>query len=261
MDPARIEEAARILLAARRENYQIDALPADCTPADAVEGRKIADRLLALLDAPTVGWLIGLTNPYMQRNFGVSEPYYAPILAANLHRSPATFAPGALLTRGLECEVAFTIDRDLPARAAPYTDEEVAAVVRTMHGSVEIVNSHFRDWLGLPLPNVIADNGTDGALVLGPPVEDWRAIDRPAIPVTLTVGGALVAQGQGANVMGDPLAVLTWLANALGRAGRGLRADDVVNTGTCAPIHMAEEGVRAVADFGPLGAVEMDFRA
>ena len=254
-----IDRAARILLDARLGNYQIPALPADCRPATLEEAAAVRERLGALIPEEKVGYLLGLTNEYMQRNFNTDSPYWAPILASSLHASPAELRAGDLLTMGIECEVAFRLARDLPARDAAYSGEEVAAAVATMHPAIEVVNAHFESWLEADLFSVLADNGTDGPLVLGPGVADWQAIDRPAIPVTLTVDGAVRARGTGAKALGDPLAALTWCANALLARGAGLRAGEVVNTGTCTEIHHSSAGERMVADFGPLGEVHIHF--
>ena len=128
-----------------------------------------------------------------------------------------------------------------------------------MHASEEVVNGHVSDWLDKPIAWVMADNGTDGPLVLGTPVEDWRDIDRPGIPVTLTVNGQIVREGRGANALGDPLDVMVWLANRRSCERKGMTAGQVVNTGTTAGIFFAEPGGEAVADFGSLGRVSLTF--
>ena len=167
MTPEAIDRAARILAAARVEKYQIDALPDACTPRTLDDGYAVQARLLELLGTEPAGWLLGLTNEYMQRIFDVDRPYYARLLMPNLHRSPARFGRDDFLTRGLECEVAFRMAKDLPPRDRPYAIEEVAEAVAAMHPAIEVVNAHFTDWLNLDVPNILADNGTDGALVCG----------------------------------------------------------------------------------------------
>ena len=259
MNEEAIERAARILLDARLDNYQIPALPADCQPASLEEAAAVRERLGALIPEEKVGYLLGLTNEYMQKNFNTDSPYWAPILASSLRESPAELSAGDLLTMGIECEVAFRLAEDLPARDAAYETGEVAAAVATMHPAIEVVNAHFENWLEADLFSVLADNGTDGPLVLGGGVADWQAIDRPGIPVTLTVDGTVRARGTGAKALGDPLTALTWCANALSTRGTGLRAGEVVNTGTCTEVHHARAGERVVADFGPLGAVRIHF--
>jgi 2-keto-4-pentenoate hydratase len=195
----------------------------------------------------------------MQRNFHVDQPYSARLLAPNLHHSPARFRGDAFLTRGIECEIAFRMARDLPPRDQAYTNDEVSDAVAAMLPAIEVVNAHFMDWLALDLPSILADNGTDGALVCGAEQRDWRAIDRVNLPVTLRVNGKLVAEGRGGNALGDPLAALTWLANALSARGQGLQAGEIINTGTCTELINASPGDQVHATFGVLGEVRIAF--
>ena len=259
MSPEQIEKAARIFDAARKGNYLVDEIPAELGLDNLADAARVADRVVALSGDRVVGFLVGATNPEMQRWLRTDEPYYACILESNLCTSPADLVPRDLLTIGLESEVAFTLGADLPARETPYGQDEVADAIRSIHASVEVVNGHVRDWLDKPIAWVMADNGTDGPLVLGPAVEDWRGIDRPGIPVTLIVNGKVVGEGRGGNALGDPLAVMVWLANKRSREGQGMKAGHVVNTGTTAGIYFAEPGGEAVADFGPLGKASLTF--
>jgi 2-keto-4-pentenoate hydratase len=259
MNAEAIDLAARCLRDARLGNYQIVALPEEAKPQTLADGYAVQERLLELLGTEPTGWLLGLTNPYMQRNFHVDQPYYARLLASNLHRGPARLRGDAFLTRGIECEVAFRMARDLPPRGHAYTVEEVADTVAAMLPAIEVVNAHFIDWLALDLPSVIADNGTDGALVCGVEQTDWRVIDRVNLPVTLFVNAQVVAAGRGRNALGDPLAALTWLANTLSARGQGLQAGEIINTGTCTELINAAPGDEVHATFGALGEVHIAF--
>ena len=58
-------------------------------------------------------------------------------------------------------------------------------------------------------------------------------------------------------MLGHPLNALTWLANALNDRGLALRAGDCITTGVTTDIYLAEKGDRVVADFGPVGSVEL----
>jgi 2-keto-4-pentenoate hydratase len=154
----------------------------------------------------------------------------------------------------LECEFAFTLARDLPSRTTPYQKDEVEDAIATVHPAIEVVAGHLDDWPNQDVWSVIADNGTDGALIHGAGRADWRDYDLADIAVTLTVNGRQQRAGAGRDVMGDPVAALVWLANARSAAGRGLRAGHIHNTGTATAIYWAAAGDHAVADFGPLGA-------
>ena len=104
---------------------------------------------------------------------------------------------------------------------------------------------------------MIADNGTDGALIYGTGSQLWRELDLVQSQVSLTVNGRCERTGYGGNVFGDPLDALVWLANARSRDGDGLRAGDIHNTGTATDIYWASSGDQIVAEFQGLGQVSL----
>jgi 2-keto-4-pentenoate hydratase len=61
----------------------------------------------------------------------------------------------------------------------------------------------------------------------------WRLADLPTHKVTACKNGDIVAEGSGANVLGDPREALAWIANDLQGRGDFLRAGEVISTGTC----------------------------
>ena len=69
--------------------------------------------------------------------------------------------------------------------------------------------------------------------------------------------GETVAEGVGANALGDPLNVLEWTANHLSALGDGIKAGEVVSTGTCTGVTPIAPGETLIADFGTLGCVEV----
>lgn len=256
MTPQAIEKAARILLAARREKRRIPCLPADCRPADVEEAYRLQERLLALIDAPAVGWIMACTGAAMQKVHGLPGPYWGRALADAVYESPARLAM-SLFTGppSLEIELVFRLRADLPPREAPYNADEVAEAVACMHAGLELVDGRWADLQAIDGPSLVADNGTDGLLILGPAYEDWRSLDRAHIPLRLEVNGRAAGGGIGGNAMGDPLAALTWLANAQSQRGMALCAGETVNTGNCLETYrFAAAGDEIVADCGPLGA-------
>lgn len=257
MTPGAIDRAARLLLEARRGRARLPAIPEDCRPETVEEAYAVQDRLVALMGDGIAGWFLGCTNVEIQRQLGLDGPYFGRLLASALHESPASLAWTAIPDAVLEVEFAFRLAHDLPARAEPYDRDEVAAAVASVHPAIEVVVSQLDDWTGQPIASLIADNGTDGALVIGAGVSDWRGHDLRSIEARLTIDGAGKRRGTGANALGDPLAALAWLANARRARGDGLEAGQVCNTGTLTSMYFAGPGDQARADFGPLGAVEL----
>ncbi len=157
--------------------------------------------------------------------------------------------------------MAFRLASDLPPRDAPYTREELEAAAGTLHPAIEIINPIWVDFLNIGVAHVIADNSANGGLVLGDAIEDWRELDLAGAGVKLSIGGAEVAAGAGADVLGHPLEALAWQANALSAQGLTLAAGQLVSTGTMTMLNIAEPDAPVVADFGALGRVTLLFRS
>ena len=60
-------------------------------------------------------------------------------------------------------------------------------------------------------------------------------------------------------MLGDPRNALTWLANTLSARGMGLKAGQIVTTGSAANVIKVNPGDTVVADFGDLGVTEVHF--
>jgi 2-keto-4-pentenoate hydratase len=78
--------------------------------------------------------------------------------------------------------------------------------------------------------------------------------------VVLLVNGSEIARGTGAAALGHPLEAVTWLANLLARRGDGLRARELVSTGSCTGLQKARAGDEVVARFGALGEARVRLR-
>jgi 2-keto-4-pentenoate hydratase len=252
-----IDRAAAILEGARRAVTTIPGLPEELRPDDLADAYAISDRLHERLGWDVAGWYLGATNVEIQRLLGLDGPYMARVYERLLHVSPATLDPADYPPMVIECEFTFRLAHDLPARPEPYAREEVAAAVGSVHPAIEVVAGHIDDWISKDVWSVIADNGTDGAVVLGEGTTDWRDLDLAAVAVTLDRNGARVREGTGANILGDPMTAFTWLANARREAGDGLTGGMTCNTGTATSICPVEPGDELVATFGPLGTATL----
>ncbi len=255
--------AAELLLAARRDRTPLVGLPAAVAPGDMAAAYAAQDAhvagLIAAGGGPPIGYKIGCSNQAVQAMLNLDAPIYGRLLSGAAHSSPAVLRADDFFVRLIEVEFAFTMADDLPAAAAPYDRQGVAAAVGALIPAIEIVDSRYRDWTKAGALALVADNGETGAWVRGRSVADWRGLDLGDHPVSLAVNGNRSREGVGANVLGHPLNALTWIANALCLAGNGLRAGDLVSTGTCTEIYPAEAGDRLTADFGDLGDVMVTF--
>jgi 2-keto-4-pentenoate hydratase len=259
MTTKRVEDAAAFLAAARRERRVIEALPDTCRPQSLAEGYEVQDAFRAIWPDTVAGWKIGATAGPTMDKFGVKEPMYGPFFASTVYQSPAKAAAPTRHPMTLESEFAYRLGRDLPARAAPYTREEIVAAIDAIMPAFEIVGTRYTQVPFHDVGSVVADCMLNAAMVLGTPTTDWRGLDIPRHPVRLTIDGAVAGEGTGADPLGDPRRVLDWVINKLSAAGIDLKRGEVLSTGTCTGMVPIKPGQTAVADFGALGRIEVCF--
>lgn len=252
-----IETAAEILRNARIENTIIDNIPANVRPGNLADAYAVQDRFVEVLGWEVGGWFCACTNKTIQKLLNLDEPYYARLFKDHIFAEPAVLQSKDYPPIVLECEFGFRLKRDFPRRTEPYSRAEVEDGILEVHPTIEVVAGHLKDWPNQDVWSVIADNGTDGALVYGVGQRNWNALDLVTMPVTLEVNGRVERTGSGANVLGDPLAAFVWLVNARARDGEGLKAGDIHNTGTATDIYWIEPGDSVVARFEGLGSVRL----
>jgi 2-keto-4-pentenoate hydratase len=241
-----------------QQRTRIDGLPADCRPADRAEGYAVQAEVVRISGQPVFGWKIAATSPAGQKHIGVDGPLAGPLLANRVLEPGATVPLGGNIMMVAEAEFCFRFRGPLPRRNKPYSTEEVLDAVESLHPAIEVPDSRYDDFARAGAPQLIADTACACWFVLGPRTNaDWRARDLATHGATAYKNGTAAATGTGANVLGDPRAALTWIANELATYGEGLRAGEIVTTGTCVvPVAIAP-GDRIRADFGDFGAVQV----
>lgn len=243
------------LIAARREKT-IVTLPA--LPESLDESYAVQDAIIARIGNPVLGWKAAFTNAVAMERMKTDEPAVGPLFEKWVYRSGEDLPTPENCLRRVECEYAFRLARGLPARAAPYSGDEVADAVGSLHPAIEIVHARVEGAFDHGARVLVADHCVNFAFVYGEGVSDWRGFDLIGQPVTLSVDGETAARGSGADVMGDPLQSLVWLVNKLSSRGRNIAAGALVTTGSCTGMHPVPRRCRLVAEFGPLGRCDVN---
>lgn len=260
MDQAQIHAAAQLLWNAWQDGRKLEQLPDACRPQTIEDGYAVQARLASSSGQSVSGWKIAATSQAGQAHIGVDGPLAGRLLAGKIGRSPATLSLGANGMRVAELEFAFRLARDLPPRDCEHSMDEVMASVASLHPAIEVPDSRFLDFSTAGPAQLIADSACAGLFVWGSAATtDWRTLDLATHPVWLSLNGVRAGEGCGANVLGDPRIALTWLANELTVRADGLKAGQLVTTGTCIQPTDIAPGVRVLGDFGPLGRVEATF--
>lgn len=248
------EDAARLaaLLHAARQDARLADLPADIRlPATPEEAYQVQAEIVRLSGEDIRGWKVTALKEEDRAAYGGTRPVAGPLLSGWVFPSPAEVQLSRFIAPLLECEFAFLLGRDLPPRETPYTLEEIADAVAALIPAFEIADGRVPS--DAPGALRLADSMGNGAFIPGPPVTDWRALDR-AGPVTLFIDGIKIETGSGARILGDPLKAVQYLANAQPLCAP-LRAGHIITTGTATTLVRLERTGRVEADFGAVGRV------
>ena len=259
LDKNAIAAASKTLHDHWRAGTKFSGLDDRLRPRDRIEAYAIQAGIEQYSSESLFGWKIAATSAAGQKHINVDGPMAGRILAETVIADGGTASMAGNEMRVTEPEFAFRMRVDLPARATPYTVQQVLDAVDTLHPAIEIPDSRFADFVSAGAPQIIADNACAHLFVLGAATTSkWRTLDLVEEKPVITLRGKKHI-GHGKNVLGDPLIALTWLANELRELGVTLRAGEVVTTGTCHPPLPIQSGDVFEADFGVIGKVSYRF--
>jgi 2-keto-4-pentenoate hydratase len=245
---AQLQQAADLLLDARRTGQTIADLPRELQIASVEEASFVQDQIAAAFGA-VGGYKIGA--PSLE-----ATPTFAPMPTAWIYASGVEL-PGRL--RILEAEIAFLVGEDLSPRDTPYTREEVFAAMASCHPAIEVLESGFTDNTAVAKLTGAADLQFNGAFVYGAPIANWRNIDWNNERVTLAVDGVGRVDRTGSNTSGDLMRLPVFLANEGAARTGGLRRGQWITTGSWTGNTPALAASFVTAEFCTAGRVECRF--
>jgi 2-keto-4-pentenoate hydratase len=246
---------ARALYEARRSRQAIEPFTDADPDLGMADGYAIAQQLTGMLvndGDRVVGYKVGLTSKPMQQMIGVDSPDHGPVLGSTVYADGAAISLSLFIQPKIEAEIAFVLGSALCGPGVTVLDARRA--IAGLVAAMEIVDSRFADWR-IRLADTVADLASNGAVAISSRVVPLDGLDPRLIGMVLTRRGALVDTGAGAAALGDPVAVVAWLANTLGEMGVGLEAGQLIMTGALHAAVPMRAGDVYRAEFDRLGPV------
>jgi len=202
------------------------------------------------------GWKIGLTSKRIQEICGITQPVAGAILASRVLPSSARASRSSFGRLALEFEICIRLGSDLPARNTPWSFTEVRAAVDGIAAAIEMVDDRNADYAELDVHSLVADNSWNAGAIVGA----WIPLpaDLNACEGIVKLDGTELDRGLGRDVLDGPLHVLQWLANHLRMRGQGLRADDIVMTGSLVAPRFPEVGSHYGFELAGMSSVELN---
>jgi 2-keto-4-pentenoate hydratase len=252
-----VEGKARALYDARRNRQAITPFTDDDATLGMADGYAVQSELVKLILADgdrIVGYKAGLTSKPMQTMLAVDQPDYGPVLASTVYADGDEVSVSRFIQPKIEAEIVLTLGEEL--RGPGVTVEDARRAVRGAAAAMEIVDSRFENWR-IKLADTVADMASNGAVAISADIVPLDDFDVRLVGMVLTRNGALVDTGAGAAALGNPLAVVAWLANTLGSDGIALEAGHLVMTGALHAAVPMQPGEEYLAEFDRLGSVRV----
>ena len=265
MNEAQILAAAQSLLVAEQTGQQRGLLSLDhpgmtLDEAYAVQRAVVGAKLA--MGRRQIGWKIGLTSRAMQQALNITTPDSGVLLDDMLFADGAVVPAGRFIQPRIEAEIAFIMGADLGG--GHVTRADVVAATAHVAPSLEILDTRIlradpATGRARIITDTVSDNAANAGVVLGVPRHALGAFDLRWVGAVVTRDGVVEETGLGAGVLNDPVMGIVWLVQRLAAYGMGLRAGDIVLSGSFIRPIEAIPGSRFDADFGAFGRVGIGF--
>ena len=265
MTPEQISQAANALFTAEQTNTQIGILTqqhTDMTMADAyaIQAQLVQQKVAAGREIR--GWKIGLTSKAMQAALNIDIPDSGVLFDDMFFDHGATVPAGRFIQTRIEAEIAFVMGEDLAG--ADVSRDQVLQATQHVVPALEILDTRIQridaaSGATRKIFDTISDNAANAGIVLGDRTHAVDAHDMRWVGCIVKRNGEVEETGLGAGVLDDPPMGIVWLVQRLAEYDLGLRAGDVVLSGSFVRPVEARPGDRFDADYGEFGRVRIDF--
>jgi 2-keto-4-pentenoate hydratase len=238
----------------RTPREPVSASHPNLTTADAYDVQGELTEIRKRLGHRPCGRKIGLTSRAIQEMVGLDEPDFGQLFEEMRIEDGGVVERGALIQPKIEPELAVFFTRPLAGPKVSISD--VVGAIEHVAAAFEIVDCRIRDWRVRGI-DAVCDNGSAARFVIGRGRASPASIDLSRVSTRFERNGQIIAEASMAEVMGNPLHAVCWLASKLAVQGRQIEAGDIVLTGApCRPADV-ELGDIFRATFDGIGWVEV----
>ncbi|MDB5698665.1 MAG: Hydratase/decarboxylase, partial [Alphaproteobacteria bacterium] len=137
---------------------------------------------------------------------------------------------------------------------------EMLRAIEYVVPAIEIVDSRIANW-DIKIWDTIADNASSGVYTLGAVPKKLDGLDLRTCGMVMERRGDPISVGAGVACLGSPISAALWLAQVMAKAGRPLKAGDVILSGALGPMAGVAAGDVVEARINGVGTVKAFFEA
>ena len=199
-----------------------------------------------------IGWKVGATSQAVMDQLKIDEPIFGCMTSQSYYSSSRGVKASHFIKPAIEPEIAFIMGKTL--RGPGLTQADVIPATSGIMAAVELVDCRIKDWKATTA-ELVADNACHAGIILGPFTKPISGFDLTREGMVLTKNGQLLASACGVEALGNPLNVVTWLANKLFELDKEIRPGEIVSTGSLTKYYFVEPGDVLDVSFSSLGSI------
>lgn len=210
-----------------------------------------------------IGHKIGLTSKAMQQALGIDEPDSGVLFDDMLFADTGEVPTQRFIATRIEAELAFVLRRDIEGEARTIFDvieatDYIVPALEILDTRIQRVDPESK--ATRKIYDTIADNAANAGIVLGSRPMRPDGIDMRWIGAIVTKNAAVEETGLAAGVLNHPATGVVWLLRRLARQEQGgLKAGEIVLSGSFVRPIETRKGDTIIADYGPMGTVSCHF--
>lgn len=214
---------------------------------DAYEIQRLAIQHRLNRGEKIIGLKMGFTSEAKMKQMGVHDMIWGRLTSGMMVEAGGQLNFSAFIHPRAEPEICFRICRDIPGEVAL---EELDQYVDGIAAAVEVIDSRFENFK-FSLEDVVADNCSSAALVVGP----WHAPSRAINDLSMVqlFDEQEVARGSSADILGDPWKSLQAATRLAVAYGEPIKAGYVVMAGAATNAEFIKPNTRVTVEVENLG--------
>lgn len=224
-------------------------------PADVESAYRCQEGALRQWPDRVAGWKVARIGESWRNRYR-DERLIGPVLSRNVRRAVTggivdcpVFVDGFA---AVEAELVIRLSANAPANKLDWTIDEAIPLIGELCIGVEVASSPLPTLNALGPGAVISDFGNNWGVVVGPPVDNWRAIKQ--ISVMTEIDGVEVGRAN-VDIQRGALGALAFALKRAALRGRPLQRGALISTGMITGVHDILPGQRSRHVFAGFGEV------
>jgi len=257
MTTQKFTEAAQQFLARRVPGTKADSLPEAIRPITIEDALTVHQEMIKLRTDSVAGWkcLLPLAE---------DKIIMAPIFSDTFQKGEVCSLMKDNGKACIEPEIVFVLNKDLPARAEDYSEDEINDAIGSCHMALELMQSRFSEDCTADFTERLADCLLNQGLYIGPEIDRTAAFAASKIQLSFKQtdeNGVVSEQNlEGVHPNQLPQLPVYWAINLMSKRGTTFKKGEAFTTGSYKGIVEVDFDKKTEVSYAGIGSYSVTFK-